>query len=142
MTTVYLSKQQNHWRIQIVVSRHVVTVAPINPADIIEIFVQPFELNEYNKIDTFDEAVAFLRRSRPNLQTAQFAQMNEPKPGAGRPKQMKSGKCQNIYLDADGLEHAKRIGHKGNVSDGVRIALAWHRKMYLRDNVREEGDGK
>lgn len=33
------------------------------------------------------------------------------------------GKRTNIYLDADGRATAERIGN-GNVSDGIRIALA------------------
>lgn len=41
----------------------------------------------------------------------------------GRPAEMDGGKRTNIYLDADGRATAERIGN-GNISDGIRIALA------------------
>lgn len=44
---------------------------------------------------------------------------NEP----GRPPEMAGGKRSNIYLDAASREAAERIGN-GNISEGIRIALA------------------
>jgi len=40
----------------------------------------------------------------------------------GRPAEMESGGRTNVYLDADSLERAKKIGG-GNVSLGIRLAL-------------------
>lgn len=42
---------------------------------------------------------------------------------AGRPAEMAGGKRSNIYLDAASREAAERIGN-GNISEGIRIALA------------------
>ena len=42
---------------------------------------------------------------------------------AGRPAEMAGGKRSNIYLDAESRATAERIGN-GNISDGIRIALA------------------
>ncbi len=41
----------------------------------------------------------------------------------GRPEEMDGGKRVNVYLDAASLERARDIGN-GNISDGIRIALA------------------
>ena len=41
---------------------------------------------------------------------------------AGRPSEMEGGKRVNVYLDAESLEIASRIGND-NVSDGIRRAL-------------------
>ena len=41
----------------------------------------------------------------------------------GRPPEIAGGKKVNTYLDAESIEIAKRLG-KGNVSEGIRIALA------------------
>ena len=41
----------------------------------------------------------------------------------GRPPEMEGGKRVNVYLDAPSLDTAARLGN-GNVSDGIRIALA------------------
>lgn len=42
---------------------------------------------------------------------------------AGRPAEMTGGKRTNIYLDGDGRSVAEKLGN-GNVSEGIRIALA------------------
>lgn len=42
---------------------------------------------------------------------------------AGRPAEMAGGKRTNIYLDGDGRSVAEKLGN-GNVSEGIRIALA------------------
>lgn len=44
----------------------------------------------------------------------------------GRPAEMSGGKKVNTYLDAESIETAKRLGN-GNVSEGIRIALAAQR---------------
>lgn len=44
-------------------------------------------------------------------------------PEVGRPAEMTEGKRVNVYLDAQSLEAAKALGG-GNVSEGIRIALA------------------
>lgn len=41
----------------------------------------------------------------------------------GRPAEMAGGKRTNIYLDEDGRSVAEKLGN-GNVSEGIRIALA------------------
>ena len=41
----------------------------------------------------------------------------------GRPEEMDGGKRVNVYLDAASLERARDIGN-GNISEGIRIALA------------------
>ena len=41
---------------------------------------------------------------------------------AGRPSEMEGGKRVNVYLDAESLAIAARLGN-GNVSDGIRKAL-------------------
>ena len=46
----------------------------------------------------------------------------EPHPG-GRPKKMVGGRRVNLYLDAESLAIAARLG-KGNLSSGIRKALA------------------
>lgn len=40
----------------------------------------------------------------------------------GRPAQMDGGRRVQVYLDAESLAAAERIGH-GNVSEGIRAAL-------------------
>lgn len=40
----------------------------------------------------------------------------------GRPKKMKGGKRVNVYLDAETLKKAEKLGG-GNVSEGIRIAV-------------------
>lgn len=42
---------------------------------------------------------------------------------AGRPAEMEGGKRVNVYLDANSLEVAAKLGN-GNVSEGIRIALS------------------
>lgn len=42
---------------------------------------------------------------------------------AGRPSEMEGGKRVNVYLDAASLAAAAQLGN-GNVSEGIRIALA------------------
>lgn len=42
---------------------------------------------------------------------------------AGRPAEMTGGKRRNIYLDDESASIAERLGN-GNVSEGIRIALA------------------
>lgn len=42
---------------------------------------------------------------------------------AGRPSEMEGGKRVNVYLDAASLAAAAKLG-QGNVSEGIRIALA------------------
>lgn len=41
---------------------------------------------------------------------------------AGRPSEMEGGKRVNVYLDAESLAIASKLGN-GNVSDGIRKAL-------------------
>ena len=41
---------------------------------------------------------------------------------AGRPSEMEGGKRVNVYLDAESIAIATRLGN-GNVSDGIRKAL-------------------
>lgn len=41
---------------------------------------------------------------------------------AGRPSEMEGGKRVNVYLDAESLAIAAKLGN-GNVSDGIRKAL-------------------
>jgi post-segregation antitoxin (ccd killing protein) len=48
---------------------------------------------------------------------------SEPRRDPGRPPEMKGGKRVNVYLDADSLDRAAQLGG-GNVSEGVRLALA------------------
>jgi hypothetical protein len=43
-------------------------------------------------------------------------------PSAGRPAEMEGGRRVNVYLDADSLDTASKLGN-GNVSDGIRKAL-------------------
>lgn len=43
-------------------------------------------------------------------------------PEAGRPAELDGGKRVNVYLDAPSMERAADLG-KGNVSEGIRIAL-------------------
>ena len=40
----------------------------------------------------------------------------------GRPQEITDAKRVNIYLDPDSIARAKELG-KGNISDGIRIAL-------------------
>jgi hypothetical protein len=42
---------------------------------------------------------------------------------AGRPAEMTGGKRRNIYMDDESASIAERLGN-GNISDGIRIALA------------------
>lgn len=42
---------------------------------------------------------------------------------AGRPAELEGGKRVNVYLDAASLDTAAKLG-LGNVSEGIRIALA------------------
>lgn len=42
---------------------------------------------------------------------------------AGRPKELDGGKRVNVYLDSASLARAAELGN-GNVSEGIRIALA------------------
>lgn len=42
---------------------------------------------------------------------------------AGRPPELDGGRRVNVYLDAASIATASRLG-QGNVSDGIRIALA------------------
>ena len=42
---------------------------------------------------------------------------------AGRPAEMTGGKRRNIYMDDESAAIAEKLGN-GNVSDGIRIALA------------------
>lgn len=44
----------------------------------------------------------------------------------GRPAEMRDGKRVNIYIDAECVEIASRLGH-GNISLGIRTALKNHR---------------
>jgi hypothetical protein len=46
----------------------------------------------------------------------------EAPPVLGRPAEMVGGKRVNVYLDDDSLARAKALG--GNVSEGIRVALA------------------
>lgn len=46
-----------------------------------------------------------------------------PSGQVGRPTEMEGGRRVNVYLDADSLEAAARLG-RGNVSEGIRIALS------------------
>lgn len=41
---------------------------------------------------------------------------------AGRPSEMAGGRRVNVYLDAESLDRAAKLGD-GNVSEGIRIAL-------------------
>lgn len=43
-------------------------------------------------------------------------------PAPGRPAELQDGKRVNVYLDAQALEIARRLGD-GNVSAGIRRAL-------------------
>ncbi len=43
-------------------------------------------------------------------------------PIIGRPAEMAGGRRVNVYLDANSLERASKLGN-GNASDGIRIAL-------------------
>jgi len=43
-------------------------------------------------------------------------------PSAGRPAEMEGGKRVNVYLDAESLSIAAKLGNS-NVSDGIRKAL-------------------
>jgi hypothetical protein len=43
-------------------------------------------------------------------------------PSAGRPVEMEGGRRVNVYLDAESLSIAAKLGN-GNVSDGIRKAL-------------------
>lgn len=45
-----------------------------------------------------------------------------PSGQVGRPSEMEGGKRVNVYLDADSLEAASKLGN-GNISDGIRKAL-------------------
>jgi hypothetical protein len=42
---------------------------------------------------------------------------------AGRPAEMTGGKRRNIYMDDESAAIAEKLGN-GNISDGIRIALA------------------
>lgn len=42
---------------------------------------------------------------------------------AGRPAEMSGGKRRNIYMDDESAAIAEKLGN-GNISDGIRIALA------------------
>lgn len=42
---------------------------------------------------------------------------------SGRPEELRGGRRINVYLDADSLAAAERLGN-GNVSAGIRAALA------------------
>ena len=42
--------------------------------------------------------------------------------GAGAPKQMVDGRRIYVYLDADSIDKARKLGD-GNVSAGIRFAL-------------------
>lgn len=41
---------------------------------------------------------------------------------AGRPSEMEGGKRVNVYLDAESLAKAAKLGN-GNVSEGIRVSL-------------------
>lgn len=43
-------------------------------------------------------------------------------PEAGRPSELEGGKRVQVYLDAESLKTAARLGN-GNVSEGIRLAL-------------------
>lgn len=43
-------------------------------------------------------------------------------PSAGRPAEMSGGRRVNVYLDAESVSIAAKLGD-GNVSEGIRIAL-------------------
>lgn len=47
---------------------------------------------------------------------------------SGAPPKLVGGARQVLYLDAESLALAEQFGHKGNLSDGVRVAL-----RFLRD---------
>lgn len=49
--------------------------------------------------------------------------MTSKRKPAGRPATMKDGQRVNVYLDAASLKTAAKLGD-GNVSEGIRIALA------------------
>ncbi|MBK4737827.1 hypothetical protein [Noviherbaspirillum pedocola] len=42
----------------------------------------------------------------------------------GRPAELEGGARHNVYLDAVSIARAKKLG-KGNLSEGIRIALSW-----------------
>jgi post-segregation antitoxin (ccd killing protein) len=44
-------------------------------------------------------------------------------PKRGAPVRLNDGKRLNVYLDAESIERARKLGD-GNVSEGIRVALA------------------
>lgn len=52
----------------------------------------------------------------------QYDAICRPAGRAGRPAELTGGRRVNVYLDAASLQRASKLG-KGNVSEGIRIAL-------------------
>ena len=55
---------------------------------------------------------------------------------AGRPSEMEGGKRVNVYLDAESLAIAAKLGN-GNVSDGIRKALKRRRHLVANEESNE-----
>lgn len=70
--------------------------------------------------DTGYSIIIFDASTREKLTVTRFG----PIP-SGRPAEMRDGKRINIYIDAEGIEIATRLGF-GNVSLGIRTALKNH----------------
>jgi hypothetical protein len=54
----------------------------------------------------------------------------------GRPSEMSGGKAVKVYLDAESIAIATRLGN-GNVSEGIRKALKQAGEINARSSVRQ-----
>ncbi len=62
---------------------------------------------------------------KPLDQRKVLAALGEPPRPVGRPATIDEGRRVNVFLDPASLAAAAKIG-KGNVSEGIRVALAAH----------------
>lgn len=74
-----------------------------------------------------NKQLAFHRFDRPpgsvDYWRDKLDEIDWPPGQVGRPAEMTGGKRVNVYLDAESLEAAAKLGD-GNVSEGIRVALA------------------